>query len=225
MKFRADVPIWKAADISGEHSRPILEHVLVERGELREDGTYDGLLIAANGWLLAVGACTLDADDVPGIVPARLLRRAAKKAYRRCADEASLVLGESVITFEDGDTAFRSGGRTHPLPAFPDWRKVVPRRQAASERRGASFSIQTRLLRRCFEALGRQHPLVITLGATANTPIVLEVRPPDHNGAPVPPFAVLMPMAITTVWDGAQATPAAEPAGDQKAAEPAAATS
>lgn len=214
MKLHRAFEIEVAASSPGWLLRPgALRHVNIARYPGADGPVVDGepaLAAAADGYLLAVVPCSLDAGDVPGLLAAsalRALRRqtpagsplciALREATAAAYDPVTRAVWSEVARF-DGDTA--GGGQ------FPDlWRIIDPlidgKSRVPKDLEQYKAYLDPTLARRCQRAMGASSVEFRIKGArpVRITPVYKQgrgaFRPGAHDPARWPlPLAAAMPM-------------------------------
>ena len=175
---RADGPLW--------HPDQIPDHSLSGVGlpPRRRTPDYNGVAVAADGYMLVVVPVTLD-DDEAGC----LVHRDVWKYALRLGSQLSLRLG----TAEDTHITLGNLWKAPKIEAkFPLWRDIV-RQSLRPEAPTEGIAFDPRFLHTLYSALGGEHGTQLHLrGATA--PII--VTPLGAALPPHPPFGVLMPMHV-----------------------------
>lgn len=200
MKFDRSIPVWRACDQEG--SRPLLEHVLIER-----TSDTSGLLVASDGFMLAVAPCTLRPDETVGLVHRDVFPKAIKAAGRKETHPEIVFDAPARLVLADGTVL----ARVEPDGTFPNWRdrRIHPQRLPLRRRYRGAVALSPVLLAQLGEALGYTrrawdgegpHGLTLTFGRThADAVLVERERPSVGDGAPTPPYGILMPMSISSL--------------------------
>lgn len=201
MKMLLEFAIWEAACPPKDSSRPVLNHVSIERLPDDEPVEYQGakynaIAAAADGHILAVVPCQLEDGEVEGLVYAEVLKRAAAATrklskYDVGRDTLTIVLRETevVILADHGVTIPRYlEAFTEKDLNFPDWRRIVPSREGVELADVVSLDLD--LLGRLTKAIGT--PLVDLTAHGKASPFVIEpVRLPRRDYL-APPFGMQM---------------------------------
>jgi hypothetical protein len=200
--------------INREGHRPELEHVMISRW-------HDVPVAAsADGFMLVVVPVVLEDGDVLGMVRPDVLIHARK--LTKLAMPVRIALGENTVTYGEHNewqaprfTSAVANGREGDRPiTYPDYIAAVDGAIKLHESTDAKdhpthhTSLNPQLLHQVWRSLGK--PRGVTLSASANSGAVLitthrdfglpaQVTPEQREALPhgiVPPFALIMPMAI-----------------------------
>jgi hypothetical protein len=196
MEFERDAKVWLAA--AQDNVRPQLRHVLVERLDDK-----NGLLVAADGYMVAVVPCWLEADEPDGLVLADLFEKAIKatpKALTKNGTMAAMLLEADAVRLLDGSTHKRRDESAGKLSGFPDYRRVIPPRAPLADRDARAYAISPQQLLRMHRALGGQLMAITPPGrdpkydGLRGARLIETLSPASADGSPRPPFGVIMPM-------------------------------
>ncbi len=177
---------WLACG-GADETRPVFTHVIVERLEkplVEERRQYEGIAVAADGYVLAAVPVQLDPEEAPCLVPI--------KAF----EEASIVDGCRWIGLGRAEhQTVRTDKATFPKcppdVTIPDWRSLVPHQRGAM----TSFGLNDLLLAKVARALGiKGTGLRLTMGARPGDPLVVQPLRSPWEVPPRPPFGLVMTM-------------------------------
>lgn len=212
MEVSAEFDIIQAVAADGKKpdmSRPVLAHVSLQAIEpfAAFDGSktkYNALLIAANGFILAVVPATITDADVPGLLSPEVFRTARKVSGK--SGVLSFTAGFDSVSFPDGATQPRTlhdpmtQKRTDRDAQYPDYNRIVPRRDRLVGQ--ALFGVNPELLARVAAAIGSKNGVRLLGGEQGDSqPVLVDgvFSGNDNYNArvPVAPYGVIMPMHMT----------------------------
>ncbi len=171
MRISAEYKPWLLTPT--DSSRPVLEHVLIER-----TGETEGRLVAADGFSMGIFPVQLDPEDEPGLLSARVLRYASQ--FTEIPNQSERPPGALYCySIElDADWAYAADGSRHrrnTAPAdskYPIWREIIDK-QLTMVAPPTSFFINPQLLRWACAAIGASNMAHLLPIAAGSHPVVV----------------------------------------------------
>lgn len=199
MQINRNYHIWEATTMK-DGTRPALQHISIQRTDpvqhhINED-PYNGIALAANGYILAIVPVRLDPEDVTGLVNWNSFREAikasAKVKWQR--DDLQIVLKEDALdVFGYGFPRFES--TNDKLLTFPNYSQLI--RRPSDTYDAPNLGINPALLGKLAVAIGAPGGVCCNLISPTSPIMVKPVDSQYHENPWQPPYGVIMPMFAT----------------------------
>lgn len=225
MRIHTDYRIEPAADPGQEH-RPLLAHISIERiadashhfpmpspgGKAPSPGVYNGVAVAADGFILAVVPVSLDDTDATGLIYCNSLAHARKWQMLFPGILPNyLTLRLDAETIRSSRADFPRFGLTRPgmeaITAATPWitwralvRDIVARERETLPAAGLTEAgtwerhLNTTLLAKLGSAIGTETPRITHAGEGLAYLIEPHMSQRARGSWPRPPFGLLMPL-------------------------------